>query len=115
MNKGAGLLVKTVKAVESGRYSELPQHELVDGTELKHAPKIFKEDCQIDWNNTTETVFNLIRGLSPIPTAFTKLNDKILKIYYGQQEVVEITEQPGAFSTDNKTYLKFAVPMGILA
>jgi len=114
MNKGAGLLVKTVKAVESGRYSELPQHELVDGTELSHAPKIFKEDCQIDWNNT-ETVFNLIRGLSPIPTAFTKLNDKILKVYYGQQEVTETTEQPGTFSTDNKTYLKFACTDGYIS
>ncbi|WP_158993577.1 methionyl-tRNA formyltransferase [Mucilaginibacter sp. L196] len=115
MNKGAGLLVKTVKAVESRRYSELPQHELVDGIELKHAPKIFKEDCLIDWNNTTETVFNLIRGLSPIPTAFTKLNDKTFKIYYGQQEVTETTEQPGVFSTDNKTYLKFACTDGYIS
>jgi methionyl-tRNA formyltransferase len=115
MNKGAGLLVKTVKAVESGRYSELPQHELTDGSELKSAPKIFKEDCVIDWINTTETVFNLIRGLSPIPTAYTKLNDKILKIYRAEQEVTTPTIQPGALLSDNKTYLKFACTDGYIS
>src|ERR1700712_3580083 len=73
MNKGAGLLVKTVKAVESGRYSELPQSELIAGTELKHAPKIFKEDCLIDWNEPAGILYNKIRGLSPSPTAYTVL------------------------------------------
>ena len=50
MDKGAGLLVKTVKAVESGRYTENPQEHLAEGIELKHAPKIFKEDFNINWN-----------------------------------------------------------------
>ncbi|MGZ3927285.1 MAG: methionyl-tRNA formyltransferase, partial [Mucilaginibacter sp.] len=81
MYKGAGLLVKTVKGVESGRYSEHPQAELSTGTELKNAPKIFKEDCKIDWNQPAEKVYNLIRGLSPYPTAFTILNEKILKVF----------------------------------
>src|SRR5476651_831723 len=81
MYKGAGLLVKTVKGVESGRYNEHPQSQLLAGIELKHAPKIFKEDCLIDWNNTAETIYNKIRGLSPSPTAYTHLNGKILKIY----------------------------------
>src|ERR1700744_6287376 len=67
MYKGAGLLVKTVKAIESGRYSELPQSEIIEGVELKHAPKIFKEDGQIHWNNSVHSIYNLIRGLSPIP------------------------------------------------
>jgi methionyl-tRNA formyltransferase len=115
MNKGAGLLVKTVKAVESGRYSELPQHELVEGMELKHAPKIFKETCLIDWNNITETVFNLIRGLSPIPTAYTNLNGKTFKVYYGEQEVTSANIKPGEFETDNKTYLKFACTDGYIS
>lgn len=114
MNKGAGLLVKTVKAVESGRYSELPQHELVEGMELKHAPKIFKENCLIDWNNTTQTVYNLIRGLSPVPTAFTKLNGKTFKIFYGEQEAGAPNLQPGEFESDYKTYLKFACTDGYI-
>src|ERR1700744_203079 len=73
MEKGAGLLVKTVKAIESGRYSELPQSEIIEGVELKHAPKIFKEDGQIHWNNTIDTIYNHIRGLSPVPGAYTQL------------------------------------------
>ncbi|WP_461451800.1 methionyl-tRNA formyltransferase [Mucilaginibacter sp.] len=115
MNKGAGLLVKTVKAIESGRYSELPQHELVEGMEMKHAPKIFKETCLIDWNNTSETVFNLIRGLSPIPTAYTTLNGKTFKIYYAEQEVTSPAVPPGEFETDHKTYLKFACLDGYIS
>src|SRR6201996_5842218 len=81
MNKGAGLLVKTVKAVESGRYSELPQSELTEGMVLRHAPKLNKDDGLIDWNKDTATVYNLIRGLSPIPCAYTQLNGKTFKIY----------------------------------
>ena len=115
MNKGAGLLVKTVKAIESGRYSMLPQHELVEGLELKHAPKIFKETCEIDWNKSSADVFNLIRGLSPIPTAFTKLNDKTFKIYYGEPEIEATDFKPGDFVTDNKTYLKFATTDGFIS
>lgn len=115
MNKGAGLLVKTVKAVESGRYHEHPQTALLTGEELKHAPKIFKEDCLIDWTQTAQSIYNKIRGLSPIPTAYTELNGKVLKIY-GSELLTEIpTIQPGAFLTDNKTYLKFAAKDGFIS
>jgi methionyl-tRNA formyltransferase len=106
MYKGAGLLVKTVKAVESGRYTENPQHQLVEGVELKHAPKIFKEDCLIDWNQPAEKVYNLIRGLSPYPTAYTLLNEKILKVFRAEYELAETGEEPGEFFSDNKTFLK---------
>jgi len=115
MNKGAGLLVKTVKAVESGRYHEHPQTALLTGQELKHAPKIFKEDCLIDWTQPAQNIYNKIRGLSPIPTAYTELNGKVLKIY-GSELLTEIpTIQPGAFLTDNKTYLKFAAKDGFIS
>jgi methionyl-tRNA formyltransferase len=106
MYKGAGLLVKTVKAVESGRYTENPQHHLAEGVELKHAPKIFKEDCLIDWNQPAEKVYNRIRGLSPYPTAYTLLNEKILKVFGAQYELAETGEEPGEFFSDNKTFLK---------
>ncbi|HTK19782.1 MAG TPA: methionyl-tRNA formyltransferase, partial [Mucilaginibacter sp.] len=63
MHKGAGLLVKTVKAVESGRYNEHPQASLhSEDAELKNAPKIYKDDCKIDWNRPVIEVYNLIRG-----------------------------------------------------
>lgn len=116
MNKGAGLLVKTVKAVESGRYHEHPQLHLLTGEELRHAPKIFKEDCLIDWDQSALNIYNKIRGLSPIPTAYTYLNDKVLKIYASEFLPNEQpTVQPGGFLTDSKTYLKFAAKDGFIS
>ncbi|HZY38926.1 MAG TPA: methionyl-tRNA formyltransferase [Mucilaginibacter sp.] len=115
MYKGAGLLVKTVKGVESGRYNEHPQSQLVEGAELRHAPKIFKEDCLIDWNQPAEAIYNRIRGLSPIPTAYTSLNNKTLKVYRAEFEHARPDVQPGNFVTDGKTYLKFAAPDGFVS
>jgi len=115
MNKGAGLLVKTVKGVESGRYNEHPQSQLAEDVGLKHAPKIFKEDCLVDWNQPARSIYNKIRGLSPVPTAFTMLNGKILKIYRAEHEQKQPGIQPGGFLTDNKTYLKFAARDGFVS
>ncbi len=72
---------------------------------LKHAPKIFKEDCVIDWNKSSKTILNLIRGLSPTPCAFTYLDDKMLKIYSAHTE--NETIDGNLIETDNKKYLKF--------
>jgi len=115
MHKGAGLLVKTVKGVQSGRYNEHPQSQLMDGVELKQAPKIFKEDCLIDWNLPAENIYNKIRGLSPLPTAYTLLNEKILKIFRAEYDLTQQAIQPGTFLTDNKTYLKFAAKDGFIS
>jgi methionyl-tRNA formyltransferase len=116
MYKGAGLLVKTVKAVESGRYNEHPQHSLLEGEiELKTAPKIFKDDCKIDWNQPATKVYNFIRGLSPSPVAFTELNGKTFKIFGSNFIDTEPGLQPGAFLTDHKTYLKFAAKDGLIS
>jgi methionyl-tRNA formyltransferase len=115
MHKGAGLLVKTVKGVESGRYNEHPQSQLSAGVELRHAPKIFKEDCLIDWNQPAENIYNKIRGLSPVPTAYTLLNDKVLKIFRAEYELTEHDILPGHFITDHKTYLKFAAKDGFIS
>lgn len=116
MHKGAGLLVKTVKAVESGRYNEHPQASLhAEDAELKNAPKIYKDDCKIDWNRPVIEVYNLIRGLSPVPTAFTELNGKTLKIYRANYQETEPGVQPGGFITDNKSHLKFAAKDGFIS
>ncbi|WP_288881210.1 methionyl-tRNA formyltransferase [Pedobacter panaciterrae] len=111
MNVGAGLLVKTVKAIEAGNYTEQPQPQ---SDELKHAPKIFKEHCLIDWNLSGDKIYNLIRGLSPYPTAFTKLNDKTLKVFKAEFEEKEPGISPGSFLSDGKTYLKFAARDGFI-
>lgn len=113
MVTGAALLVKTVKAVEENNYTEQPQPM---SAELKHAPKIFKEFCLIDWNQPVKTVYNLIRGLSPYPTAFTLLNGKSIKIFKAAYEETEIGQDtiPGDFVTDGKTFLKFAAKDGFI-
>ena len=108
---GANLLVKTVHAVAAGTYQEVPQqqHEA-----LKAAPKIFKDFCKVDWNQTNQVVYNHIRGLSPYPTAFTTLQDKTLKIFNAQPEDKQPGISTGAFLTDGKTYLKFATKDGFI-
>ncbi|MBL4675730.1 MAG: methionyl-tRNA formyltransferase [Mucilaginibacter sp.] len=115
MAKGAGLLVKTVKAVESGKYNEHPQEQLAEGISLKHAPKIFKDDCHIDFNRPAEQVYNHIRGLSPSPVAYTMLNDKVLKIYNATFEQGETGISAGGFVTNHKTTLKFATKDGFIS
>lgn len=112
MATGAQLLVRTVKAIVQGEYKELPQPASAD---LKSAPKIFKEDCLVNWNQPAEKVYNFIRGLSPYPTAFTYLNDKSLKIFGASSEQTNSGSKPGTFITDNKTYLKFACTDGFIA
>ena len=108
---GANLLVKTVTAIANGDFTEQPQPQ---SDELKHAPKIFKEDCKIDWNNSSAKIHNLIRGLSPYPTAFTLLNDKTLKIFKAEPEGKVPGIAAGGFLTDGKTYLKFATKDGFI-
>ena len=108
---GANLLVKTLRAIEANNITEQPQPQNDD---LKHAPKIFKEDCKIDWNSPAQTIHNLIRGLSPYPTAFTFLNDKTLKVFKAEMEDKEPGIVAGGFLTDGKTYLKFAAKDGFI-
>ena len=114
MMTGADLLVKTVKAIETGDYTETPQKEAKHTTVL-HAPKIFKEDCLINWNQPAQNVYNFIRGLSPYPTAYTTFNDKTLKIYTAALEEKEPGIQPSGFLSDGKTYLKFACLDGFIS
>lgn len=114
MDKGAGLLVKTVKAIESGRFTENPQEHLTEGIELKHAPKIFKEDCNINWNQSAEKIYDFIRGLSPYPTAYTTLNDKMLKVFGAEYELADTGDQPGEFFSDNRTFLKVSAADGFV-
>ena len=108
---GANLLVKTLLAIEANKITEQPQPQNDD---LKHAPKIFKEDCKIDWNSPVQTIHNLIRGLSPYPTAFTLLNEKNLKVFKAEIEDKEPGIVAGGFLTDGKTYLKFAAKDGFI-
>ena len=112
---GAEVLLKTIKGLADGTLVETPQENLpVNNRELKHAPKIFTETCQVNWNKPVEEVYNLIRGISPYPTAFTYLQGKKLKIYSGNKEVTNPQLKPGEYETDNKSYLKFACSNGYI-
>ena len=114
MVTGANLLVKTVKAIADDNYHEQPQEGLVEGAGLKHAPKIFKDTCEINWLQPADQIFNMVRGLSPYPTAFTTLNGKILKIFKAEKQIREPGITPGGFLTDQKTFLKFACTDGFI-
>ncbi len=114
MEVGSGLLVKTVKAIDTGDYEAKPQTEF-SADKLKHAPKIFKEDCEIHWSQNTNQVYNLIRGMSPYPTAFTTLNGKGLKIFHVEKEIQDHQQNPGEYITDHKSYLKFATSDGFIS
>jgi len=112
---GAALLVKTIDGLVAGTLKEQPQPAaLNEGAALKHAPKIFTETCKIDWGKPVDEVYNLIRGLSPFPAAFTLLNEKTFKIYHSIKEKAKPSVDPGQLLTDNKTYLKFAAADGYI-
>jgi len=71
---GAQLVVETVQGIIERNIETRVQRSFIQGSEvLKPAPKLTRELCHIDWNDTTKNVYNLIRGLSPYPTAFTEL------------------------------------------
>ena len=113
MHAGAELLIKTVNAIQNNEIKPIPQDSIKTG-ELKHAPKIFKEDCLINWNKNTVEIYNLIRGLSPYPTAFTYLDDKVLKIFKAEKEIVQHNIEPGKYISDGKSHLKFACQDGFI-
>lgn len=76
MLTGAQLLVDTIQKIECGNAKAIAQETLIADNELKEAPKIFKNDCRINWNQPAASVYNFIRGLSPYPAAWTEFTTK---------------------------------------
>ena len=110
MRLGATAAIETIDAVleGDGRVESIPQDEMVlpQGTELHHAPKIFKETCQISWNRPVKEIYNFIRGLSPVPGAWTILADAegketVLKIYRATKTMIA-AKNPGCIVVDKK-------------
>ena len=110
MNLGAELILKTVIQIEDEKYRLIPQTT----SSQKIAPKIFKETCLINWNNSCENIRNFIRGLSPYPGAFTILNNKSLKIFKAEKELNAHKETPGKLISDNNSFIKFATNDGYI-
>ena len=117
METGAELLVKTVNELTEGNLTEVAQPSSPEGKvrELHHAPKIFTETCEINWNKNVDDIYNLIRGLSPYPAAFTFLQGKKMKIYLSEKEKNTSCNEPGKLFTDNKTFLKFSGNDGFIS
>ena len=117
---GARLLVKTINDLANDELKEISQNNIQHSTfniqhpSLKHAPKIFKEACRIDWNKSATEIHNLVRGLSPYPAAFTELQGKTLKVYRSEKEFNTPSLSPGNFETDKKSFLKFACADGYI-
>jgi methionyl-tRNA formyltransferase len=112
MKKGADLVLKTVNGIANKNYKSSPQEK---GVESKPAPKIFKETCVINWNQSNEQILNFVRGLSPYPTAWTTVAEKTYKIYAVTPVQWDEKKQPGECATDNKNYLYFKSANGWLS
>lgn len=120
MGIGAKLVVETVEALANGNYEAIAQSEIMDEADIKHAPKIFKEDCKIDWGTDVESVRNLIRGLSPYPAAWSTLVHKetgkeiAVKVFFTMQVEESTNETAGTIVTDGKSFVKVACKNGWL-
>ena len=126
MKDGADLVLKTVRAIETGNYTPEDQSSFIKPSEkLKPAPKIFKDDCKINWKKKAEDVYDFIRGLSPHPAAWTEITSPpslperkgeliSLKIFNSKKEIIQHGHESGAINTDGKTFLKIAVKDGFI-
>lgn len=119
MSLGGELVVETVDAILSGNIHSVPQEEMAVG-ELKPAPKIFKETCRINWNQSPKKIYDFIRGLSPHPTAWTELtapdgSTLVVKLFESGKICEEHALPVGTIQTDGKKFFHVAVPGGFVS
>ena len=131
MELGSVLVVETVEGLIQHNVELRVQRSFIQGSELlKPAPKITRELQHIDWNDTTKHIYNLIRGLSPYPCAFTELVPTMapegmvspsgsiepmqLKVYFGEMRY-DLHGEPGTVLSDGKTYFAVATEDGAIA
>jgi len=107
---GAKVLTETIERYVQEKITPGPQSNFEQL--LKAAPKLQKETGEIDWNCAGTAINNLIRGLSPVPGAFAKLDGKLLKIYKATPLEEKISVPPGTIDTDGKNFLRFACQDG---
>lgn len=111
MEVGAKLLVKTLQGLVDKTIKAMPQN---DAAVIKHAPKIFTKDCEINWEAPVEAIHNMVRGLAPFPGAITKVDGKIVKLFTTRIQKEIPAETAGTFITDGKSVAKFACSNGYL-
>ncbi len=111
MQSGAALIVQTLNYIREDHMTEKEQ-QAEEST--KHAPKLYTDTCVIHWNQTTKQVYNHIRGLSPYPAAFTKINGKMLKLYSVEPILSLHHVEPSSIQTDHKSYIHIACLDGFI-
>lgn len=114
---GAELLVETITGMLEGTVTGKPQSLFgLSESEIAstHAPKLTTETGRVNWKEPVEKIYDLIRGLSPVPCAFTTLDGKLLKIYRAEKIVVYHDKPPGIHETDGKNYLRFTSAGGYI-
>lgn len=109
MVTGAELVVKTVAGIEANSITPQPQQG-----EPSLAPKIFHETCEINWNNSTDSVYDFIRGLSPYPAAWTVFQGQQLKIYEARKTITGKIETAGKIVAEGKKTLRIYCNDGYL-
>jgi methionyl-tRNA formyltransferase len=121
MKMGAKLVKKTVDMLIEGKIDAVDQAQFIHpGLELKAAPKIFKETCQVDVSWNVERVYNFVRGMSPHPTAWVELQfpnqveKMILKVFETEKEICDHELAVGTVVTDGKKYAKVALSDGYI-
>ena len=121
MMLGAGLVKKTVDSLIDGKVTAIDQTQFVRlESDLKPAPKIFKETCEIDLSKSVEEVYNFIRGLSPYPTAWMNIvfpsqqASMILKVFEAEKKFEKHDLLAGTVITDGKKYAKIALKDGFI-
>lgn len=106
---GAEIVLHTVRLIEMGKAIPKPQENGL----ATPAPKIFKEHCKIDWSKSAVQIHNFVRGLSPVPCAFSFLNGKMVKIYQTVAENIQ-TEKPAGVVIDADKQLIVAAKDGVV-
>jgi methionyl-tRNA formyltransferase len=120
MAMGSGLVVETVDLILKGEVDAIPQESFYkDPSELRPAPKIFKDTCRINWQQPVKKIYDFIRGLSPYPAAWTEIVSPegvrtVLKIYQTEKRLENHQLPVGTICTDKKTYIDVAVEDGYL-
>jgi methionyl-tRNA formyltransferase len=108
---GAVLVTRSLRTISEGSYTLRKQDDMIrEGLELMKAPKIFREDCIIHWDNPAEKIHNLVRGLCPVPGATTTLYSPAdhpfsMKLFKTSIEKNEYPAHNGDLITDGKTYM----------
>ncbi len=109
-------VLETLEQIETNTYKETKQ---AHSDTLKYAPKLFKENCKINWNQSANQIHNLIRGLSPYPVAYTVFVAKnerkeTMRIYKSQAVVEKHHATVGLVETDNKSYVRISCSDGYI-